>query len=72
MRWFAMLVGLLFAANVWADAFENYTNPVLAKVPEAAEAKAIQELTPELILDNDSVLPNVKAAFIVILTNDNR
>jgi len=72
MRRLALLFGLIFTAHVRADAFDNYTNPVLAKVPEAAEAKAIQELTPEMILDNDQVLPNVKAAFIVVYTNENR
>jgi hypothetical protein len=72
MRWLALTCVLCFAAQVRADAFDNYTNPVLAKVPEAAEAKAITELTPEIILDNDQILPNVKAAFIVVLTNDNR
>ncbi|HEV3143136.1 MAG TPA: hypothetical protein VGZ47_04550 [Gemmataceae bacterium] len=72
MRWLTLICLFCLAVQVRADAFDNYTNPVLAKVPEAAEAKPVQELTPQMILDNDQVLPNVKAAMIVVYSNDNR
>ncbi|HLW68503.1 MAG TPA: hypothetical protein VKS79_24505 [Gemmataceae bacterium] len=72
MRWLALLCLFCITASARADAFDNYTNPVLAKVPEAAEAKPITELTAEMILDNDQVLPNVKAAMIVVYTNEAR
>ncbi len=55
-----------------ADAFDNYTLPILAKVPEAAGVKQLTELTPELIVQNSQALPNIEAAMIVVYTNDNR
>jgi hypothetical protein len=70
-----VLVGmiLLFAPLVArGDAFDYYTLPILQKVPEAAGAKQVTELTPELILANSQVLPNTEAAMIVVYTNDDR
>jgi len=55
-----------------ADAFDNYTLPILTKVPEAAGVKQLTELTPELIVQNSQVLPNIEGAMIVVYTNDNR
>jgi len=72
MRRLVLMSAFCMTAEIHADAFDYYTNPVLAKVPDAGEAKLIQELTPEIILDNDQVLPNVKAAVIVVYTNEAR
>jgi hypothetical protein len=55
-----------------ADAFDNYTNPILAKVPGAAGVQEIKQLTQELIADHDRVLPGTSAAFLVVKTNDGR
>jgi hypothetical protein len=55
-----------------ADAFDNYTNPILAKVPGAPGVQEIKQLTPDLIADNDRMLPGVSAAFLVVKTNDGR
>src|SRR5437764_9911670 len=55
-----------------ADAFELYTNPILAKVPKADGAVAVKELTREQLIDNDRTLPGLAGAFLVVKTNDNR
>jgi hypothetical protein len=55
-----------------ADAFDNYTNPVLAKVPAAAGVQDLKQLTPALIAEHDRVLPRIPAAFLVVKTNDGR
>src|SRR5258706_91467 len=68
----AALILLLLTPIIRADAFDNYTLPILQKVPEAAGVKPIEELTPELIVRNSQVLPGVEAAFVVVYTNDNR
>src|SRR6266568_625328 len=68
-----LLVSLFLCVPVVAraDAFDNYTLPILQKVPESAGVKEVAELTPELILANSQVVPNVEGALIVVATNDN-
>jgi hypothetical protein len=55
-----------------ADAFDNYTNPILAKVPAAEGVRELKQLTPALIADHDRVLPGVSGALLVVRTNDLR
>jgi hypothetical protein len=55
-----------------ADAFDNYTNPVLAKVPGSAGVLEIKKLTSEMIAEHDRVLPGASAALVVVKTNDGR
>src|SRR5215468_1821645 len=55
-----------------ADAFDNYTNPILAKVPGAAGVQEVRRITPDQIAENDRVLPGASAALIVVKTNDGR
>lgn len=55
-----------------ADAFDLYTNPILAKIPAAEGVKEITRLTPELITDHDRLLPGTSGAFVVVRTNENR
>ncbi len=69
LAWIVLLAAHLLAR---ADAFDNYALPILQKVPEAGVAKEIAELTPDLIVANSQVLPNVEAALIIVYTNDNR
>ena len=71
---FTACAGLLFVlpALAQADAFDNYTNPILAKVPGAAGVQEIKQLTPDVIAENDRVLPGTAAAFLVVKTNDGR
>ncbi len=55
-----------------ADAFDRYTNPILAKVPRADGVQAVAQLSREQIIDNDRTLPGTSGAFVVVRTNDNR
>lgn len=59
-----------FPAIVRADAFDNYTNTVLAKVPDAKEAKEVKKLTAEEILDAGGVIPGTQAALVMVQGND--
>src|ERR1700680_3856440 len=71
-------IGLVLAALVAApsvaraDAFDNYTNPILAKVPASKLAEPVKQLTPDMLVQHSRVLPGATAAFIVVKTNDNR
>src|SRR5262249_9180303 len=55
-----------------ADLFDNYTNAVLAKVPEADGVKELPELSSEQILESEEAIPNMKGALLVVYTNDAR
>lgn len=68
------LAGLIFVDRpaVKADAFDRYINPVLAKAPGHQNVKQVKQLTADLLLDHEGVLPNTTAALIVVKTNDNR
>jgi hypothetical protein len=57
---------------VRADVFDKYINTLLEKVPEAAEAKQIKQLTPELIIEHNKIIPGGTAAMIVVQTNEGR
>jgi hypothetical protein len=70
-------IAVLLLAGVAApargdDAFDLYTNPILAKVPKADGALAVKELSREQIIDNDRTLKGVAGTFLVVRTNDNR
>src|SRR5438067_360251 len=68
----SLLVVLSVSTAARADAFDFYTNPVLAKLVESKNVKEIKQLTPNLILDNDRVLPGCTSAFLVVRTNGDR
>jgi hypothetical protein len=55
-----------------ADAFDNYTNDLLAKVPKAEGTQALKEITDVMLVDNERVLPGLKPAFLVVKTNEGR
>jgi hypothetical protein len=55
-----------------ADAFDNYTNPLLAKIPEAKGVEKITKLTPRMMVEHSRALPGISSAFIVVKTNDDR
>jgi hypothetical protein len=74
-RRFAMLAVfavILCPSLVRADVFDNYINTLLEKVPDAVEAKQIKQLTPELILEHNKIVPDGTAAMIVVQTNEGR
>ena len=63
---------LLACAPLRGDSFDDYVNPILAKVPKAGGVKELKRLTPGLITDNDRILPKTSAAFVVVRTNEGR
>jgi hypothetical protein len=73
-RLVALIAALPLAAPApaRADAFDRYVNPVLAAAPDAEGVKEVKRLTPDLIADNDRVLPNAAAALVIVRTNEGR
>jgi hypothetical protein len=63
---------LCLSVSARADAFDYYTNPILAKVPGADGVKEVKQLTPALLIDNDRVLPGTTQAMVVVKTNEGR
>ena len=55
-----------------ADPFDNYTNAILEKVPDSMVAKEIKQLTPDMILENNRIIPDGSSAMIVVQTNESR
>jgi hypothetical protein len=68
----ALAVSAIAPAALWADAFDNYTNPILGKVASSKAAMPIDKLTLELIAEHSRALPGANAAFVIVRTNDNR
>jgi hypothetical protein len=68
----AAVVLLATGAPVRADVFDHYLNPVLDKMLEGKSVKEVKQLTPNLILEHDRVLPGVPSAFLLVRTNGNR
>lgn len=70
----AIVLAALLAAPVAvrADAFDNYTNPILAKVPGSKLAEPVKKLTPALMVSHSRALPGATAALVVVKTNDGR
>ncbi|MCS6850774.1 MAG: hypothetical protein NZ700_06355 [Gemmataceae bacterium] len=70
--WLVLVACSTSAPLAWADAFDLYTNPILAKVPEAAGVQEVRQVTPDLMAEHNRVLPNVSSAFLVVKTNEGR
>lgn len=72
MGWLAgwSLGGLVSAAR--ADAFDEYTLPLVAAAPGKDGVREVGELTPELIVAHSQVLPHVEGAMVLVATNDHR
>jgi hypothetical protein len=69
------LVALALAAlpqHLRADAFDQYTNDILLKVPKAKGVEKIQKLTPEMMVQNSRVLPGVPGTFLVVVNHEGR
>lgn len=71
-RLLTLIAMALAPAIARADAFDDYINTVLAKVPDAKSVTKITKLTPELMVQHNRSLPGITATFIVVKTNDNR
>ena len=67
-----VLVLLACLRPLRADAFDRYTNPVLAKAPTAAGVREVKQLTPALIADHEGVLRGLEGALVVVQTNEGR
>jgi hypothetical protein len=63
---------LLMCPTRAADVFEYYTTPVLARAIESKETREVKQLTTSLIVENDRILPQTTAAFLVVRTNQGR
>ena len=51
-RLLAILAILVVPAMVGADAFDNYVNPILAKVPESKDAEKVAKVTAAMMVQN--------------------
>lgn len=67
-----LLVLSVAATSARADSFDNYTNVVLAKVPESKNAQKVKQVTPDQMVEHSRVLPGLTACFLVVKTNDGR
>ena len=63
---------LVLAGLGRADAFDDYTNPLLNKAMASDAAKEMKRVTPDDLLNNDRVLPGVDGAVLVVKTNQGR
>lgn len=67
-----LCVLLVPAGAAWGDVFEHYTNRVLDRLTQGKDVTEIKQLTPNLIVDHDRVLPKESSAFLVVRTNAGR
>jgi hypothetical protein len=70
--WWSLLVLSCLTSGLRADAFDRYTNPLLAKIPSSSVASEVKQLTFDAILEHDHVLPGGGGAFVVVKTNQGR
>ena len=68
----AAVAVLAAAASVRADAFDDYTNPLLIKAAASGAAKEMKQVTADDLLNNDSVLKGVDGTMLIVKTNDGR
>jgi hypothetical protein len=60
---------LVQARNAQADAFERYTNNVLAQAPAAAGVLELKRLTPEHVAQHSRLLGSAGGCLVVVKTN---
>jgi hypothetical protein len=66
------LIVLAVPPSLCADAFDNYINTVLTRVPGAKGVLKLKEATPGVLAEHSGVLPGTTAAFLVVRTNEGR
>lgn len=65
-------LALAMPGAAWADAFDHYTNPILAKVPGSPHAMKVDKLSVEMLVEHGQVLPQVQGALVIVRTNEGR
>ena len=55
-----------------ADAFDDYTNPLLIKAAASDAAKEMKQITSDDLLNNDRTLKGVDGTLLIVKTNDGR
>jgi hypothetical protein len=68
----AATVVLTLAGRSRADAFDDYTNPLLVKAAESDAVKEMKQVAPDDLLNNDRVLKGVDGAVLIVKTNGGR
>jgi len=68
----ALAAILTVPAVARSDAFDNYTNPILAKIPASKLALPVKQLTTALMVEHGRALPGATSAMVVVRTNDGR
>lgn len=68
----AAIVLLLAPRAARADAFDRYTNDVLAKAPGGPGVKQVKRLTPADLTEHMGAVPGLSATFLVVKTNEGR
>jgi hypothetical protein len=68
----ALTAVLTLTARGRADAFDDYTNPLLVKASESNAVKEMKQVTPDDLLNNDRVLKGVDGALLIVKTNGGR
>jgi hypothetical protein len=63
---------LILPSVLPAQEFDHYVNRFLTRVPMHKGAREIKQLTADLIIDNDRVIPKASSAFLVVKTNEGR
>lgn len=71
-----LVVGLLavamFSKIAYAEAFDDYTAPVIAEAVMAGKWKELEELTGEAMIDAAGVVPKTTGAMLIVRTNEFR
>jgi hypothetical protein len=68
----ATIAAFLAPAALWADTFDNYTNPILRKVPTDKAALRLDRATEAHFIEHAGLLPGTTGAFVVVRTNEGR
>src|SRR5947209_20048000 len=68
----AFIFCLALAAAARADAFDEYTNPLLGKATASDAVREMKQVTADDLLNNDRVLKGVDGTVLIVRTNDGR
>lgn len=71
-RLLVLLLWALVSVQARADAFDNYINTILARVPQADGVLKLKQLTSALLTEHSGAIPGTTAAFLVVKTGEGR